>query len=360
MKGRIYIYCIAALGLCSLWSCKQKQNSDAEQEIVAANSVSTEIYVDTLRLHEQTFHRQLLCNGKLRAMEKCDLTFADGGTVDQVFVHNGERVAKGQMIAKTDAADARLNLEKAERELEKAKVALADKLIGLGYDGIATNVPAGVMHRAKVSSGYFLAQYQLQAAKRALSKCVLVAPFSGRVVDLVNLRHQRMDKLCGLVNDTQLDVEFEVLEAEIKHLHIGQNVWVSLFVDESQKSQGKVININPIVSEKGLIKVAARIQNANGKLMDGMNVKVVVENDVRNALVVPKDAVVERDGYHVVFIYKDGEAVWTYVDVPYANIGYYAITGCVRKETRVKAGDIVITSGNLNLADGTQVHIKKK
>ena len=69
---------------------------------------------------------------------------------------------------------------------------------------------------------------------------------------------------------------------------------------------------------------------------------------------------IERDGYHVVFMYKNGEAVWTYVDVPYANIGYYAITGCERKGTQVKAGDVVITSGNLNLADGTQVHVKKK
>lgn len=59
------------------------------------------------------------------------------------------------------------------------------------------------------------------------------------------------------------------------------------------------------------------------------------------------------------FMYKDGEAVWTYVDVPYANIGYYAITGCERKGTQVKAGDVVITSGNLNLADGTQVHVKR-
>ena len=46
--------------------------------------------------------------------------------------------------------------------------------------------------------------------------------------------------------------------------------------------------------------------------------------------------------------------------MPYANIGYYAITGCERKGTHVKAGDVVITSGNLNLADGTQVHVKKK
>ena len=280
--------------------------------------------------------------------------------MDQVFVHNGEVVRKGQLIARTDAADAKLSVEKASRDLENARIALAGKLIGLGYNGISDAVPADVMRRAKVTSGYFAATYQLQAAKRLLTKCALVAPFSGRITDLVNKRHQRVDKPCCLVNDTQLDVEFEVLEAEIKQVHVGQTVWVNLFADDTERYKGQVVNVNPAVSDKGLIKVMARIPNAQGKLMDGMNVKVIVENDVPHSLVVPKDAVIERDGYHVVFLYDKGEAVWTYVDVLHSNIHSYAIGGCKRKETQIKAGDVVITSGNLNLAAGAEVHVRNK
>lgn len=88
-----------------------------------------------------------------------------------------------------------------------------------------------------------------------------------------------------------------------------------------------------------------------------MNVRVVVEEDVRHMFVVPKDAVVERDGYHVVFLYEEGQAVWTYVDVLHSNINSFAITGCQRKETTIHEGDIIITSGNLNLADGTEVKL---
>jgi hypothetical protein len=46
------------------------------------------------------------------------------------------------------------------------------------------------------------------------------------------------------------------------------------------------------------------------------------------------------------------------VDVIHSNIGSFAITGCQRKETTIKEGDIVITSGNLNLADGTEVMVE--
>lgn len=154
------------------------------RKMVNAESIPTDVYVDTIKLHRKTFHRQLICNGKLRAIEKCELAFTDGGIVKRVYVHNGCRVAKGQLIAKTDGGDAALEVEKATKQLEKAKVDLADRLIGLGYDGISANVPADVMHRAKVASGYYLAQYQLQSARNSMDKCALVAPFAGRIADL--------------------------------------------------------------------------------------------------------------------------------------------------------------------------------
>lgn len=340
-------------------SCGKKTSSDANNDIQNADSMSTEIYVDITTLHSQTFHRQLICNGKLQAVAKCDLAFDNAASVGRVLVQNGQRVARGQVIATTDATDARLDVEKAQKELEKAKVDLADRLIGLGYDGIAPNVPADVMHRAKVASGFFTAQYQLQTAHNNLRKCSLTAPISGRIANLENKRGQRVEKLCTIINDAQLDVEFSVLEAEIKNIHRGQRVIVSPFIDEASQYAGTVVNINPTVDDKGLIKITARIANPSGRLMDGMNVKVIAENDVPHSLVVPKDAVVERDGYHVVFLYRDGEAVWTYVDIAYSNISQFAITGCKRKETTIKEGDRVITSGNLNLADGTKVKLKK-
>lgn len=101
----------------------------------------------------------------------------------------------------------------------------------------------------------------------------------------------------------------------------------------------------------------ASVKNSSSKLIDGMNVKVIVENSVPNMFVVPKEAVVERDGYHVIFTYnkETRRAVWTYVDIVFSNLNSYAITGNAKKETEIKEGDVVIVSGNLNLADDTEV-----
>lgn len=195
----------------------------------------------------------------------------------------------------------------------------------------------------------------MQSARTALDECNLYAPFSGRIANLEARTYQRTDKVCTLIDDSQFEVEFKILEAELEHITKGQKVKVSSFVEDSVTYEGIITEINPLVDDKGLIKITARMTNRGDALMDGMNVRVVVEQRVQNMFVVPKDAVVERDGYHVIFRYEDGHAVWTYVDIVYSNINSFAITGCQRKETSIHEGDIVITSGNLNLADGTEV-----
>ncbi len=191
-----------------------------------------------------------------------------------------------------------------------------------------------------------------------MADCDLRAPFAGRIANLDAKTNQKSDKVCTLIDDSSFDVEFKVLEAELATVRKGREVRVSPFVDEGKTFSGTVTGINPQVDEKGLVKVTAHINGRDPILMDGMNVRITVDENVGDMFVVPKDAVVERDGYHVIFRYKDGRALWTYVDVVQSNINSFAITGSKRKETTISEGDIVITSGNLNLADGTEVRLR--
>lgn len=344
---------IVCIGLVSCRNEGKKESIEMEVHQQAMN----ETYVDTMTLRASTFNRQIVCNGRLRAKAKSNLNFVTQGVTAKIYVEEGMNVAKGTLIASVDKRERLQELEKAEKELERAKVELIDKLISLGYDASMTGVPEDVMKRAEVTSGYFSAQYQLQSAKKALAECDLYAPFNGRIANLEARPYQRNDKICTLIDDSQFEVEFRILEAELENVRKGQKITVSPFVSDSLIFNGIITEINPLVDEKGLIKITAKLDNKNNTLIDGMNVRVIVEEQVRNMFVVPKDAVVERDGYHVVFTYKDGQAVWTYVDILHSNINSFAITGCQRKETAVNEGDIIITSGNLNLADGTEVKL---
>lgn len=342
-----------------LTNMKEKE----ENAIPTVAIEQTIVEVDTIVLRKQTFQKQILCNGKLVAIQRAELMCPKAGELlKSVNVKNGQRVSAGTVLAVADTRDTNTALEKAKHDLERANVELHDKLIGLGYDADAKNVPADVLKKAEMTSGFYSAKYALKAAETALSDCRLIAPFSGKIADLIARPHQRGDKFCTLIDDSFFDVEFKILESELASVMTGTAVKVSPFIDESIVLSGTVTEINPTIDEKGLVTIKARVKNTSNKLLDGMNVKVIIENSVHDMFVVPKEAVVERDGYHVIFVYdKDTHhAVWTYVDVLYSNLSSFAITGSEKKQTTVKVGDIVITSGNLNLADDTEVKISSE
>ena len=71
------------------------------------------------------------------------------------------------------------------------------------------------------------------------------------------------------------------------------------------------------------MQIDAEVSN-DGSLVDGMNVRVAVRQQVADRLVVPKSAVVIRDNEEVLFRFRDGKALWTYVHTSLANSREYA------------------------------------
>lgn len=361
MKNNGIKAAVAVLALLSLAACKGEKEKENNEDMAAMEQMVAE--VDTITLQRQVFQKQLLCNGKLVAAQKAELPCPQPGSlVQRVCVKNGQVVSKGTLLCVADTRTYQAELEKSKHDMERSRVELQDKLIGLGYDGNLEKVPAEVLKRAEVISGYYAAKYQLQASQKQLKDCELRAPFAGRVANLEARENQPGGKFCVLIDDAFFEVEFKILEAELNFVKTGQQVVVSPFADKDKRYLGTVTGINPMVDEKGLVAVTARVKNSGDGMMDGMNVRVIVENAMPNMLVVPKEAVVERDGYHVIFLYdkQTQRAVWTYVDVLYSNLGQFAITGCEKKETTLHEGSCVIVSGNLNLADDTEVTISRE
>ena len=132
-----------------LFSC-QKENQTKEPQMEMLGQPINETYVDTMVLRMQPFNKQIVCNGRLRAKAKSELSFLQQGVTMQICVTEGQYVAKGTLIASLDKTERLRELEKAEHELERARVELTDKLIGLGYDATLEGVPEDVMKRAEV------------------------------------------------------------------------------------------------------------------------------------------------------------------------------------------------------------------
>lgn len=348
----------AALSACGSKTAREKENEVGRKKYEIEKNP-----VDTIVLRKQNFNSQLLSNGKLRALNKSSLKFAGTGIVARLNVKNGTPVTQGEVIAVLDTRDAMLKLEQARHQMEKARIELEDKLLGYGYKfEDSLRIPAGTMRIARIHSGYNDAEAGLKSAQMNLDDCTLKAPVSGRVANLSTkvYEYPAGEEFCQVINDKIFEVEFAVLETELNSLRNGQRVLVSTFSEPEKSYAGQVTEINPTVNDKGQVMVRAQLPNP-GSLIDGMNVKVRIENIVPDKFVVPKSAVLIRDNQEVLFRIDNGsKASWTYVHVLMANNDSYVVVPNTDKGADLNEGDVVIVSGNLNLAHGSGVMVKQE
>lgn len=321
------------------------------------DAAAIEVTADTLRTGD--FEWQIVTNGKLRAGDKASLAFPLTGSLAEVNVRNGQKVARGQILARLDRPDLQIAVRSAEDALAKARLDFYDIITGLGFSQSDTAlVPKDLLSMARTRSGYSAAEDALARAKYEAEATILRAPFDGRVADIKLGRYDMVSTapFCTIVGDGALSVDFPVMESEYASVSKGMGVSVMPFSDRSKTFKGTVTDINPLVGKNGQISVRASIGN-DGTLLDGMNVKVILGRTVSDCLAVSKSAVVKKGEEYIVFKLIDGKASWTYVTVTGSNSDSYAIAGNDEKGSTISAGDVVITSGTVSLADGVPVKI---
>ena len=126
------------------------------------------------------------------------------------------------------------------------------------------------------------------------------------------------------------------MESELPLIKTGDRVEVAPFALSDVTADGRISEINPLVDKDGMVQVKAAV-NDKGKLFEGMNVRVSIHRSLGKQL--------------VVFTLTEDKAYWNYVHTGLENADSYTIID------GLKEGDIVITSGNINLAHEAPVKV---
>ena len=226
MKLYFLPLCVAAI----LWGCghdKEKKREDSEA--AKAEYVAERNVVDTVVLRPRNFNKQIVGNGKLRAVTKSVLRFATAGDISEVCVANGQSVRQGEVIARLDPRSAQLRLEQAHQTLDKAEIDRVDALISFGYSD-TTDVPKERRRVADIRSGYASAVNSLKQAEIDLMNTTLKAPFAGKIANLQSKVYEKPnDPFCTLIDDRTFDVDFNLLESEVGFVAVGQTVKTASF-----------------------------------------------------------------------------------------------------------------------------------
>jgi RND family efflux transporter MFP subunit len=350
--SNLFIMTLPLMGIAACSESKNHMEEEGNVEILlpeAGNGVT----VATLQLSD--FNHELISNGKLTSGKSADLRFESAEPIAAVWVKNGDWVTQGQKLA--ELASFRLSNKafQAKDALDKARLEMQDVLIGQGYTPEdSAQTPPATLQLARTRSGYdqVLAQYQLAAYEE--QKAVMIAPFDGTVANLFakpfNMA-STSETFCTIIDTRNLEASFTVLEGEASLIQVGNKVTVTPFSLPDGQTEGYISEINPIVDENGMVRVKASVANTGKKLFEGMNIRIHIQRTLGKQLVVPKEAVVLRSGKQVVFTLVEGKSYWNYVQTGLENADSYTIA------EGLKEGDIIITSGNINLAHESAVSV---
>ena len=279
MKRKHLILAIVCLVMASC-STNSQQATTSQEPVTAPVAVQEKVIPEVKPEVKELPSNSLTATGKVKAANYTDLYFRSQEQIAHVYVKNGARVGKGQKLADLEVFALNSQLRQAEISLEQAKLELQDILIGQGYDpDHLDKVPADMMKLAKVKSGYEQAALQKENALREIENATLVAPFDGVIANLTAKPHHMAgssEPFCRIIQTSNMEVEFQVLENELHLIKMGQKVEIVPQATTVGVQQGEICSMNPLVDEKGLIQVRARVKGNVG-LMEGMNVTVRID-----------------------------------------------------------------------------------
>ena len=340
---------------CDVKPAKSYANAEKRQYTVQQNPVGVII------LSKSMFRKELVNNGKLVAYRKSELQFRVGEQLVKLGVRNGDPIKAGQVIAELNTFVYRQQLTNAQIQLKRTKLEMQNVLIGQGYNTMDTLViPPHIYEMAMVRSGYAEALQSMKTAQFNMESTRLVAPFGGILANITQKQYDRVNAgttFCTLIDDSEFEAEFRMVESEAGDIRMGYEVRLIPFSNQTVYT-GHISEINPVIDENGLILVKAQVKNPGG-LMDGMNVKVLIQKEIPGQLVVPKSAVLLRDNQEVLFrCTHDTIAFWTYIQTTGENTTSYSVIAQPDKGATLESGDTIIVSGNLNLAHESKVSVK--
>ncbi|MGL5682813.1 MAG: efflux RND transporter periplasmic adaptor subunit [Marinifilaceae bacterium] len=312
--------------------------------------------VKVIKAKEEDFQYELFCNGKVFASKKVAVAFKVSDIITEIRKNNGDWISKGEVIAVVDNTKLKQTLALQEEAMTKAELELMNLLYSEGLKTIddTIHLPEKRFFYMKMQSNLTRSKRDLEIARQELRDAEVRAPFSGIIADMEAKQYNLSSlggSVCTILDDSDMDIEFSVLETELKNIKKGSEVEIIPYSNPELHVYGIIKHINPRIDNNGMLKVMASANNKDRLLMDGMNVNIVVRETLTQAIQVPRLAILPRQGRKVVFIHNNGKAEWKYVTTGLENNELVCI------ETGIKEGDEVIYDNNLSLSHDSRVNV---
>lgn len=358
-------YLLLAALAASLAACSSNKADSAQ----TAEATPAELTYATIAVARHTSRQELRLPGELLPHFEVALYAKVNGFVKSISADVGDRVRKGQVLARMEAPEMAADLSRAQAEIQAARGKL--KVTQITYKRLhQTARTAGAvapqeldLARANVQADSIalLGKYQLAAGSRQMnSYLTLTAPFDGIVTErllspgaLVGPAEKDAQPIIKLKEVDLLRLQVVVPEAYAGQLHENAPITFTVNAFPGQQFAGKINRVSHNVERavRGEM-VEVEVKNPGLKLAPGMyaSVELPVHRDEKS-LFVPKSALVVSMENSYVIAVRAGKTHRVPVQAGAEAGNEIEVTGPDLQPT-----DQVIARASDDIADGIAVH----
>ena len=287
--------------------------------------------------------------GRTQASEEANVAFRVAGTLLRVTVKEGDRVRRGQVIARMDDRDYRVQLTAAEAEYTQIK-AEAERVMALYADSVAT-----ANNYDKARYGLEQITQKLQHCRDQVEDCVLRAPFDGYVQTILRESHETVSAgmpIISLIGDGQTEVIINIPASENLRREQFASFTARFDVLPDEQFPLQLLSIARQANINQLYEVRLGLQGRHPQITPGMStmVQLSYQNDGAKSICIPLSAIHHSGDTSSVFVYADGKVRKTGV-----TLGPVHNNGTVEVLSGLNIGDQIVISGVNTLSDGEAV-----
>ena len=363
-KVKIVIGLLVAV--CAIVGYRIYSNIQADRARAAKMSQSRSVAVVTAKPVRQTIVPKLHFSGSLDPEWQAEVAAKVDGRLEKVYVREGDRVEKGQVLAVLEQADTDANLLNAkgsyldaQTSLRKAETDLAryEKLYATG--AVSQQVVDDYRFaRDNAAAKLEAARGNLQGMESKSAGTVVTAPADGIVAKRYyqeGYYAKSGTPLFAIADISMLKTTIHIPEGQVTGVRVGNEADITLPAYPGKKLVGKITRIAPVADLPAHTFAAEVSVDNSEELLAGVYANVSLIGEAReHVLTIPMHAVVMRDDQQTVFVADDKGVVQRRV----LSIGYSD-----DKVAEVLSGlteqDTIVTEGHNKLREGSKINLEK-
>jgi RND family efflux transporter MFP subunit len=311
-------------------------------------------------------------NGTARSDKEINLSFRTAGILTVLNIANGQRVNKGDLLARIDNSEAQLSLEQSISALSSSKTNLNTSTSTLERTRtLFEKGSASLSDYENAKASYASAEANYESAKRSVEiqqkqvgYGIVYAPANGVIAskNVENNENVSAGQIIAVLNaGSFMEVSLGLPENVINRVTNGMNVIATFPALQGKEYEGIVNEVSPSISEgSATYPVRIKLTGETSEVKSGMAAHIKFKfgkTDNGDSLIVPISAVGEDSKGNFVFvIVKENENVGV-IKKQHFTVGELSPVGFEVK-SGLQAGQLVATAGLQTLLDGQKVSLK--